>query len=121
MECRVIFYFQELTNIQAGDVEGISSRQKSVFCIGQLRTYLQEIGRGDFPRLDRFTGLFLLYFQGFDRLFGIADVLFGTKNLQIIGRDIEPDIVAGLLHTQQRRTQIESGAFEVMEIAHTVE
>ena len=90
MECRVIFYFQELTNIQAGDVVGISSRQKSVFCIGQLRTYLQEIGRGDFPRLDRFTGLFLLYFQSFD-------------------------------HTQQRRTQIEAGAFEVMEIPHTVE
>ena len=121
MECRVIFYFQELTNIQAGDVVGISSRQKSVFCIGQLRTYLQEVGRGDFPRLDRFTGLFLLYFQSFDRLFGIADVLFGAKNLQIIGRDIEPDVVAGLLHTQQRRTQIEAGAFEVMEIPHTVE
>lgn len=49
MECRVIFYFQELTNIQAGDVVGISSRQKSVFRIGQLRTYLQEVGRGDFP------------------------------------------------------------------------
>ena len=86
MECRVIFYFQELTNIQAGDVVGISSRQKSVFRIGQLRTYLQEVGRGD-----------------------------------LIGRDIEPDVVAGLLHTQQRRTQIEAGAFEVMEIPHTVE
>lgn len=108
MECRVIFYFQELTNIQAGDVVGIPSRQKSVFRIGQLRTYLQEVGRGDFPRLDRFTGLFLLYFQSFDRLFSIADVLFGAKNFQIIGRDIEPDVVAGLLHAQQRRTQIEA-------------
>ena len=38
MECRVIFYFQELTNIQAADVVGISCRLKSVFRNGQLRT-----------------------------------------------------------------------------------
>ena len=97
-EGRVGFYFQGLTVSQVIDVVGIASRKKSVFRIGQLRTYLQEVGIGDFPHLDRFTGLFLLYFQSFDRLFGIADVLLGAKNLQLIGRDIKPNVVAGFLH-----------------------
>ena len=79
-----------------------------------MRSDLQQVGRRNLAGLDLLRRLLFLHPQFRHDLFGVADRLLGTQDLQIIGRNVHPHVVAHLLHGEQRRPQIELRAFEVV-------
>ncbi len=113
--------FQQLAEGEVGERPVVDGFDVLELRFGQLGLQLKQVARGLASRRHQHLRLPNLERERLRAPVGDRDLLFGEQHLEVGGGDGEREVVAGLLHQQQRLLQVQVRFLEPVVFAHAGE